>query len=85
MLSFNLPYPCCIHLQLQHRSTEIAKQNETVKVTVLCNTLITSLLPISVLTHHAHTASCEQWFGVIILVHKQLPTRVSYNQLIQLR
>lgn len=36
-------------------------------------------------THHAHTCSCEPGFGFIILVHQQLSTGVTNNQLIQLQ
>lgn len=36
-------------------------------------------------THHAHTRSCEPGFGFTILVHQQLSTGVTNNQLIQLQ
>lgn len=35
-------------------------------------------------TDHAHTASGDPGFGVIVLVHQQLSTGVAHNQLIQL-
>lgn len=36
-------------------------------------------------THHANTCSCDPRLAVIIFVHKQLSTCITYHQLIQLQ